>query len=163
MKVSFYIQKHLNGARAYCPRDNIAKDAEVGAAIKRKRRGFVKMGRELKFNKDQFVDLYIEFCEEIAKEGFKTIPSQTSFSRWVSERYENVSRRTIYNYMHKYFPDIKKRVCEMQGDTIIEGGMLGAYQSAAAIFALKHWCGWKDKVFTEDESDKDVNVTIEVL
>jgi hypothetical protein len=51
----------------------------------------------------------------------------------------------------------------MQGDTIIEGGMLGAYQSATAIFALKNWCGWKDKIFTEDESDKDVNVKIEVL
>lgn len=121
------------------------------------------MGRELKFNKEQFGDLYIEFCEELAKEGFKTIPSQTSFARWLSDKYEDTSRRTIYNYMHKYFPDIKKRVHEMQGDTIIEGAMLGAYQSATAIFALKNWCGWKDKVFTEDETDKDLNVKIEVI
>ncbi len=121
------------------------------------------MGKPLKFNKDQFIELYIEFCEEIAAEGFKTIPSQTAFARWVSERYVDVTKRTIYNYLHKYFPDIKKRVCEMQGDTIAEGAMVGAYAGAAAIFALKNWCNWKDKVFTEDESDKDINVKIDVL
>ena len=121
------------------------------------------MGRQLTFNKDQFVDLYIEFCEEVAKEGFKTIPSQTSFARWLSDNYADTSRRTIYNYLHKYFPDIKKRVCEMQGDTIAEGAMVGAYAGSAAIFALKHWCGWKDKVFTEDETEKDLNVKIEVI
>ena len=121
------------------------------------------MGRQLKFNKDYFVDLYIEFCEEIAREGFKTIPSQTSFARWVSDRYEDVTRRTIYNYTHKYFPDIKKRVCEMQGDTIVEGAMMGAYSSSPAIFALKNWCGWKDKLFTEDESERELNVKIDVI
>jgi hypothetical protein len=122
-----------------------------------------RRGRPQKFTEERFIELYIEFCEEIAKDGFKTIPSQTSFCRWLGEVFENTDRKTIYNYMHKYFPSIKKRVCEMQGDTIIEGGMLGAYQSATAIFALKNWCGWKDKIFTEDESDKDVNVKIEVL
>jgi hypothetical protein len=51
----------------------------------------------------------------------------------------------------------------MQGDTIAEGAMVGAYSGAAAIFALKNWCEWKDKLFTEDESEREMNVKVEVI
>ena len=94
---------------------------------------------------NDLIELWADFCEEIANQGFLTIPSQTAFCRWLKLHYSNVDRRTIYNTLNKYFPDIKKEFERIQSDTIMQGGMLGHYNSTMSIFGLKNWCGWSDQ------------------
>lgn len=100
-----------------------------------------------KFNSaKQFIELWRSFCDDIVDKGFKTIPSQTAFCRWLATHYENTDRKTIYNSLNKIFPTIKKDFEQIQSDVIAEGSMLGHYQPTMSIFALKNWCKWSDKV-----------------
>lgn len=95
-------------------------------------------------NGDELIALWDRFCTEIVEGGFLTIPSQTAFCRWLAKNYQDTDRKTIYNSLNKYFPDIKKRFEQVQSDTIMQGGMLGHYQPTMSIFGLKNWCGWGD-------------------
>ncbi len=103
----------------------------------------------------QLIELWQLFCEDIIAKDFKTIPSQTAFCRWLATHYENTDRKTIYNSLNKIFPDIKKEFEQIQSDVITEGGMLGHYQPAMSIFALKNWCRWQDKIEVNDTSALD--------
>ncbi len=103
----------------------------------------------------QLIELWQSFCDDIVAKGFETIPSQTAFCRWLSTHYENTDRKTIYNSLNKIFPDIKKDFEQIQSDVIVEGGMLGHYQTAMSIFALKNWCRWQDKIEVNDTSALD--------
>ena len=100
----------------------------------------------------QLIELWQSFCDDIVANNFETIPSQTAFCRWLATHYENADRKTIYNSLNKIFPDIKKDFKQIQSDVIAEGSMLGHYQPAMSIFALKNWCKWSDK--PENSSDK---------
>ena len=102
------------------------------------------MGRQKKFKKDEVFALFDEFCEEIEAQGFTKIPSKTEFCRWLSKKERNVDRRTLYNTINIYFPELKKEVDGLMSDTIALGGMTGHYNSTMSIFALKNWCGWGD-------------------
>lgn len=99
-----------------------------------------------KFGNDgqRLIDLWSTFCEEIAESEYSKVPTQTEFCRWLSLRYEETDRKTIYNYLNKYFPTIKAEFEQIQSDTIASGAMLGKYQSTMSIFGLKNWCGWGD-------------------
>lgn len=111
-----------------------------------------KRGQPKKFKSgDELIELWEEFCGSIVENGFETIPSQSAFCRWLSERYKEVDRRTIYNSLNQYFPDIKKEFERIQSDTIMQGGMLGKYNPTMSIFGLKNWCGWADKVEEKQE------------
>jgi hypothetical protein len=93
----------------------------------------------------QLIELWQEFCDEIVEAEFYTIPSQTSFCKWLTVHYEGTDRKTIYNSLNKIFPDIKKDFEAIRADVIAEGSMLGKYNSTMSIFALKNWCKWTDK------------------
>lgn len=93
----------------------------------------------------QLIELWQAFCDDIVAKDFETIPSQTAFCRWLATHYENTDRKTIYNSLNKIFPAIKKEFEQIQSDVIAEGSMLGHYQPAMSIFALKNWCRWKDR------------------
>ena len=95
-------------------------------------------------NGEQLIELWQEFCTEIVDNGFLTVPTQTAFCRWLSENYAETDRRTIYNSLNLYFPNIKKDFEQIQSDTIMQGGMVGKYNSTMSIFGLKNWCGWSD-------------------
>lgn len=95
-------------------------------------------------NGEELLDLWAEFCEEIADGEFKTIPSKTAFCRWIRSKDKTLDRKTVYNSLNKYFPDCKKGFEEIQADTIMQGGMSGKYQPTMSIFGLKNWCGWGD-------------------
>lgn len=98
---------------------------------------------------NQLFELYTEFCEEIVENGYKETPTQTAFCRWLGQNYREVDRKTIYNSVNKYFPDIKKRLENMRSDIMMEGGLKGKYNPTMCIFGLKNWCGWKDKLEAE--------------
>lgn len=108
-------------------------------------------------NGKQLIALFRIFCDEIIDSGFERVPNQTNFCNWLSEHYNACDRKTIYNALNKYFPTVKKEFEQIQSDVIAEGGMLGKYQSAMSIFALKNWCRWQDKV------QEDNNATLERL
>ena len=93
----------------------------------------------------QLIELWQTFCDEIVESEFYTIPSQTSFCKWLAAHYEGTDRKTIYNSLNKIFPDIKKDFEAIRADVIAEGSMLGKYQPTMSIFALKNWCKWTDK------------------
>ena len=103
-------------------------------------------GQPKKFSSGkQLIELFGSFCDEIIDNGFNRVPNQTNFCKWLEKHYSSVDRKTIYTSLNKYFPAIKKDFEQIQSDIIAEGGMLGHYQSAMSIFALKNWCKWTDK------------------
>lgn len=115
-------------------------------------------GQPKKFDSDQLISLWREFCDEICDEGFKNVPTQTAFCRWLNHRYEKTDRKTIYNSLNKYFPEIKKEFDKIQSDVFATGGMLGRYNPTMTIFALKNWCAWTDKA--EVHEDEGVTVVL---
>lgn len=94
---------------------------------------------------EQLIKLFEEFCASIEECGFEQVPNQTSFCRWLHNNYKDTDVRTVYNSLHRYFPNIKKDFEKIQGDTVSTGAMLGKYQPTMSIFALKNWCGWGDQ------------------
>ena len=108
-------------------------------------RGEVLNTKPFKFeNEEQFIELWREFCNSIVENGFNTVPTQTAFCKWLGENFEETDRKTIYNYLNKIFPNIKKDFEQMQSDVIMQGGMMGKYNPTMSIFGLKNWCGWSD-------------------
>ena len=93
---------------------------------------------------EQMIALWSDFCNEIVKNEFNTVPTQTAFCRWLSANYQDTDRRTIYNSLNKYFPALKKEFEQIQSDVIMQGGMMGKYNPTMSIFGLKNWCGWSD-------------------
>ena len=37
---------------------------------------------------EQLISLWSDFCNDIVKENFYTVPTQTAFCRWLSENYK---------------------------------------------------------------------------
>lgn len=102
-------------------------------------------GQPKKFkNGQQLIDLWQQFCNQIRENGYTEAPTQTAFRRWLGVHYSDTDRKTIYNSLNDYFPNIKKEFESIRADTISEGTMLGKYQSTMSIFALKNWCSWRD-------------------
>ena len=93
---------------------------------------------------EQMIALWSDFCNEIVQNEFNSVPTQSSFCRWLSVNYADTDRRTIYNSLNKYFPGIKKEFEQLQSDVIMQGGMMGKYNPTMSIFGLKNWCGWSD-------------------
>lgn len=122
----------------------------------------IKRGQPKKFkNGKELVNLFDDFCRDIVNNEYDRIPSQTEFCRWMCENYSDVDRRTIYNSLNKYFPNVKKEFERIQSDLIVQGGMLGKYQSAMSIFALKNWCKWRD--IPESEQNEKEIAKVELL
>lgn len=116
-----------------------------------------KRGQPKKFSSgEDLISLWNSFCNEIIDKGFEKVPTQSAFCRWLTENYNSVDRRTIYNSLNKYFPDIKKDFERLQSDTITTGGMLGKYNPTMTIFALKNWCNWKDKAEVESTHNNGI-------
>lgn len=114
-------------------------------------------GRPKKFRSgEQLFRFWKEFCFEIIDDGYKIAPTYTEFGRWLTRYMGEADRKTIYNSLEKYFPDIKAKVEEMRADVIAQGMMTGKYQQTGSIFALKNWCKWRDtpKEDTSDALDK---------
>lgn len=104
-----------------------------------------KRGQPKRFESaEQMIALWSDFCNEIVQNEFSTVPTQTSFCRWLSVNYQDTDRRTIYNSLNKYFPALKKEFEQIQSDVIMQGGMMGKYNPTMSIFGLKNWCGWSD-------------------
>ena len=109
---------------------------------------------------EQLISLWSDFCNEIIDNDFDKAPTQTAFCRWLSENYKDTDRKTIYNNLNRYFPNIKKEFEKIQSDVIMQGGMLGKYNSTMSIFGLKNWCGWGDSGYNKPaESAEDDGLT----
>ncbi len=113
-------------------------------------------GQPKKFkNGKELVKLFSDFCDYIVDIDYSVVPTQTDFCRWLTKNFAECDRKTIYNSLNKYFPTIKKEFEQLQSDTIAAGSMLGNYQPAMSIFALKNWCRWQDKTEINDTSALD--------
>ena len=123
------------------------------------------VGKPKKFESgEEIIALWRAYCEEIKANGFTSAPTQTAFCSWLKERHSEADRRTIYNYLNEYFPNLKKEFERIRSDTVVEGTMLGKYNATMSIFALKNWCDWKDKQEIEqDITAKGLEVTINVI
>ncbi len=109
---------------------------------------------------EQLIGLWSDFCNEIVKNDYNLVPTQTAFCRWLSENYKDTDRRTIYNSLNIYFPNLKKEFEQLQSDIIMQGGMLGKYNPTMSIFGLKNWCGWGDnQSYRADEKREDDALT----
>ena len=93
---------------------------------------------------EQLISLWSDFCNDIVVNEFNTVPTQTAFCRWLSKKFKDTDRKTIYNALNEYFPNIKKNFEQLQSDVIMQGGMMGKYNPTMSIFGLKNWCGWSD-------------------
>ena len=109
---------------------------------------------------EQMISLFADFCEDVVRSGYITAPTRTAFCKWLADNYQSTDRRTIYNSIHKYFPDIKKEFEQLQSDVIMQGGMLGKYNATMSIFGLKNWCGWGDnQSYRAEEKREDDALT----
>jgi hypothetical protein len=116
-----------------------------------------KRGQPKRFETgDELIALWCEFCNDIVANEFKTVPTQSAFCRWLAQKYTATDRRTIYNALNEYFPNIKKDFEQLQSDTIMQGGMLGKYNATMSIFGLKNWCGWSDSGSTNNKTDEPI-------
>lgn len=122
-----------------------------------------KTGRKLKWETgEDLLNLWQEYCDWIAKSNYKTLPTQTSFCRWLAKNYESCERKTIYNALNKHFPEIKRSFEQIQSDTMVEGTALGFYQPSMSIFALKNWCKWTDKQEVAQDTKLEIILPAEV-
>lgn len=109
---------------------------------------------------EQLISLWADFCNEIVRNDYNLVPTQTLFCKWLSENYKDTDRKTIYSSLNKYFPEIKKDFEQLQSDIIMQGGMLGKYNPTMSIFGLKNWCGWGDnQSYRADEKREDDALT----
>lgn len=123
-----------------------------------------KRGRPQKFKSgEDLIDLFSKFCDDIVDGGYRQIPSQTNFCKWLGVNYDGADRKTIYNALNKYFPDIKKDFERLQSDLLAQGGMLGKWQPAMTIFTLRNWCKWTDKPINDDGADSDSEAHTELV
>lgn len=117
-------------------------------------------GRPKAFNSaSKLIELFRQFSDEIIENGFKDVPTQTSFSRWLKSHFRDVDRRTIYNALNKYFPEVKEEFDQIRADVLAQGALLGHYHSTMAIFGLKNWCHWTDK----QQVESAINTKIEFV
>ena len=124
-----------------------------------------KRGKPKKFkNGQELIDLFEDFCTDIINCDYDRIPSQTEFCKWLGRTKAETARKTIYNTLNEYFPNIKKDFERLQSDLIAQGGMLGKYQNTMSIFVLKNWCKWADKpTDTSDSNNDKIAASIERL
>ena len=112
---------------------------------------------------EALLKLWDEFCCQICDGGYELVPTQTAFCKWLRENYKDTDRRTIYNSLNKYFPELKKEFEQVQSDVIVQGGMMGKYNPTMSIFSLKNWCGWSDSGKRTDEKEKEENAKLDRL
>ena len=101
---------------------------------------------------EQLIALWNDFCAEIVEDGYKIAPTITEFGKWLSVALDETDRKTLYNALYKYFPEVKNIVEGARADVVAQGTMLGKYQPSMSIFALKNWCGWTDRLETQNQN-----------
>ena len=101
---------------------------------------------------EQLITLWNDFCAEIVEDDYKIAPTLTEFGKWLSVALDETDRKTLYNALYKYFPEVKSTVEGARADVVAQGTMLGKYQPSMSIFALKNWCGWADKLETQNQN-----------
>ena len=114
-------------------------------------------GQPKKFKSgEELIELFRRFCEWIVDNGYEQIPSQTNFCKYLEKNFASTDRKTIYNALNEYFPQVRHKYEQMQSDLIAEGAMLGKWHATMSIFVLKNWSKWRDtpKEDTTDALDK---------
>lgn len=111
----------------------------------------IKSGQEL-------IELWEDFCDYVVGTGYMLTPTFTEFKKWICKYHMQIDRRTIYTSINEYFPDTKSEIERIRADIIAQGTMVGIYQPSMAIFSLKNWCGWTDKV---ESNNTNVNRNID--
>lgn len=92
-----------------------------------------------------------KFTTEIKENGFVGFPSLSNFADW-----KGCDRRSVYNALHEYFPNIKKQFMDDISDCLAQGAAVGRYQPTITIFTLKNWCDWADKQEQKIEAKAEV-------
>lgn len=101
---------------------------------------------------EQLITLWNDFCAEIVEDEYKIAPTLTEFGKWLSVALDETDRKTLYNALYKYFPEVKSVVEGIRADVVAQGTMLGKYQPSMSIFALKNWCSWTDRLETQNQN-----------
>ncbi|MFI3171737.1 MAG: hypothetical protein R3Y09_06740 [Clostridia bacterium] len=111
----------------------------------------IKSGQEL-------IELWEDFCSYVVGSGYMITPTFTEFKIWICENHKQIDRRTIYTAINEYFPDTKSEIDRIRADIIAQGTMVGIYQPSMAIFSLKNWCGWTDKVESHNINTDSITI-----
>ena len=102
-------------------------------------------GQPKKFKSgEELIELFRRFCAWIVDNGYEQIPSQTNFCKYLEKNFASTDRKTIYNALNEYFPQVRHKYEQMQSDLIAEGAMLGKWHATISIFVLKNWSKWRD-------------------
>lgn len=112
-----------------------------------------KRGRPRAFEDGEITELFLTFCDEIIDNGYAVAPTKTEFCRWLRDRGNSATRRTIYNYINKYYPEEKAGIIGITGDVLAAGALKSKYNVTMAIFGLKNWCNWSDHGITDATTD----------
>lgn len=89
---------------------------------------------------EDLIDSFTGFIEYVRLNDYGIYPTKANFAR-----YMQITPRTVYNTVDRYFPEIKKTYIDMLSDCLTEGASVGKYDKTMTIFCLKNWCNWADK------------------
>ncbi|AYH41615.1 hypothetical protein A5N82_13330 [Christensenella minuta] len=101
----------------------------------------------MKFSEKEFGKYVLDYMVclyEAQKQGDAETPTLFGFWRWLDER-KQCSFHTVRRCFDEYWADMKKEFNELRADLLVNGGAKGVYNVTMVIFALKNWCGWKDR------------------
>jgi hypothetical protein len=94
------------------------------------------------------------------QEGSKDIPTIYGLYQYIKSLNIQCCYKTVRRYLEIYCPDNKKDFDEIRADLLSRGAAMGLYNVVACIFALKNWCGWKDKADTVEEADNGILIEL---
>ncbi|MFI3214407.1 MAG: hypothetical protein R3Y24_13855 [Eubacteriales bacterium] len=118
-----------------------------------------KGGQPKKIKSEQeLLDMWENFCYYVVESEYKITPTFMEFKRWICDNYTNIDRKTIYTSINEYFPNSKSEVERIRADVLTQGTMTGNYQPSMAIFSLKNWCSWTDKVESHNINTDSITI-----
>ena len=113
------------------------------------------------FDKEEYKAYVLDYMTEVYQKqcnGDSYTPTIFAFWMWLKDR-KPCSFHTVRRCFDDYWADIKKDFTDMRGDLLVMGAAKGLYNPTITIFALKNWCGWKDK--TEQTVDMKGSMSLE--
>ena len=102
---------------------------------------------------------YLDNIYNTQQAGNKDIPTVYGLYQYI-KNIKPCSYKTVQRNLNFYCPDNKKDFEEIRADLLSRGAAMGLYNVVACIFALKNWCGWKDKADAVEEADNGILIEL---
>lgn len=98
-------------------------------------------GKGKKFQSaDDLIAAQLDYLDYITSINYQEYPTKIGMAKFSS-----CDVKTIYNCLHRYFPEIGNIWKENTEQCLVNGVNAGVYHPSFTIFVLKNWCGWAER------------------